>query len=98
MVEQLWREFVSRLVQWTIGSPVLGAIINGLMEDLREEGSEYVSVALGAIREASGMDVSPTAKFMHVREKLIAQFPKASASLIDTVIQTAYRAYSKSRI
>ncbi len=89
---------LSRLVSWMLGNPVLSAIVNGLIEDLREEGIEYVGVALAAIKEVSGTDMAPTDKFFIVRQRLIEQFPKASASLVDTVIQTAYRAYSSKRI
>ena len=86
---------LGRIINWILGSAVLSAIVTGLIDDLKEEGAEYVSMALGAIREAATLDVEPEEKFARVRERLIAQFPKESASLLDTVIQTAYRAYSK---
>ena len=89
---------LGRIINWILGNPVLAVIVTGLIEDLKEEGAEYVSVALAAIREAAALDVEPAEKFAMVRERLIAQFPKASASLLDTVIQTAYRAYSMNRI
>ena len=89
---------LGRIINWILGSAVLSAIVTGLIDDLKEEGAEYVSVALAAIREAAALDVEAAEKFAMVRERLIAQFPKASASLLDTVIQTAYRAYSTNRI
>ena len=93
-----WTGILERIIKRILGSQALAAIVTCLIEDLKDEGAEYVAVALAAIREAATLDAGATEKYALVRERLIAQFPKASASLIDTVIQTAYRAYSMDRI
>ena len=87
--------WIQKLISWFVGSPLVASVIASLIEDFKEEGEEILRVALDAFKECSDLEMKDSARFGFVCQKVRAQIPRASESLINTTIEAALRFYKR---
>ena len=88
-------ESVQKLISWFVGSPLVGAVIATLIRDFKQEGEEILREALEAVKECSDLEMKDSARFGFVYQRVRAQIPRASESLINTSIEAALRFYKR---
>ncbi|MGO8877881.1 MAG: hypothetical protein ACLQMS_00005 [Desulfomonilaceae bacterium] len=88
-------ESIRRLINWFVGSPLVAAVMAGLIQDFKEEGEEILKVALDAIKEVMDKDLKEKERFAIVYQKVREQLPRASESLVNTSIEVALRFYKR---
>ena len=79
--------WIKKLVYWFVGSPLVASVIASLIENFSEQGEEIVRVALEAVKECSDLQMKDSAHFGFVYQRVRAQIPRASESLINTSIE-----------
>lgn len=90
---------IKSLLNRIMSNPVASVIILSLIEDLQDEGGKMLSVAIANIKSvASRDDIDNAQKFTVVFEAVKEQFPDSAGSLINTVIEAAYRSYAQGKI
>jgi hypothetical protein len=87
--------WIKKLVYWVVGSPLVASVIGSLIEDFKEQGEEILRVALEAVKECSDLQMKDSARFGFVYQRVRAQIPRASESLINTSIEAALRFYKR---
>ena len=87
------------LVAKLLGNPVATSVVNSLILDLKEEGTEMLSIVVANIKAAAARDdIDNTARYNMVLNAVKEQFPNTATSLINTVIESTYRAYAQGRL
>lgn len=90
---------ISYLINKVLGNPVASTIILSLIEDLKAEGTDMLGIAVANIKSVAARDdITNTERFDIVVQALKKQFPNAASSLINTVVESAYRAFVNGKI
>jgi hypothetical protein len=77
-------------------SEVVMKYIKSVFQDMLDEGKEYLPIALAAVRTAAGRtDLDAKGKFELATRLLKESFPDISSSLMNSIIENAYRMFQK---
>jgi hypothetical protein len=86
-------------LSWLIGNATVQAVALNVVKDLVTHGKELVPIALDGIRDAAAKaELSGSEKFSFAVSKVTENFPTIGRSVIDTVVQTTYQAYSNPEV
>lgn len=90
---------IKALLNKIMANPAATMVIISLIDDLKDEGGKMIGVALANIKSVAGRDdLDNAAKFNMVFESVKEQFPNAATSLLNTIIEAAYRSYSQGKV
>jgi hypothetical protein len=77
-------------------SKVVKDYLSSILQDMLEEGQKYLPIALAAVRAAAARtDLDAKAKFEMATRTLKESFPDISTSLLNSIIENAYRLVQK---
>jgi hypothetical protein len=86
-------------LSYLIGNKTVQAIALNVVKDLVAHGKILVPIALDGIRDAAAKtELSGSEKFSFAVSKVTENFPTIERSIIDTVVQTTYQAYSNPEV
>jgi hypothetical protein len=86
-------------LSWICGNPLVQAVALSVVKDLVTHGKELIPIALVKIREvAPDTEMNGRQKFAVVTSAVSAEFPTIGNSVVDTIVQTAYNAYSNPEV
>jgi len=74
-------------------NPIVRAVAVKTLGDFVTVGAELIPVAVDAIKEAAGLDISNTERFDLVQKRMMATFPGIAKSVINKAIENAYDAW-----
>lgn len=90
---------IKALLNRIMANPAATLVIVSLIDDLKDEGGKMVGVAIANIKSVAGRDdLDNAAKFAVVFNAIKDQFPDAATSLINTVVEAAYRSYMQGKV
>lgn len=90
---------VKMLVNKLLGNPVAAAVVNSVIEDMKSEGAVILGIVVANIKAvAVRTDLDNSQKFSVVFEEVKKQFPNTASSLLNSIIESTYRAYTQGRI
>ena len=90
---------IKGLLNRIMADPLASVVIISLIDDLKDEGGKMLSIAVANIKSAAARsDLDNTQKFSLVFDAIQEQFPNAASSLINTVIEAAYRSYMQGKV
>lgn len=90
---------VKMLVNKLLGNPVAAAVVNSVIEDMKSEGAVIMGIVVANIKAvAVRTDLDNSQKFSVVFEEVKKQFPNTASSLLNSIIESTYRAYTQGRI
>ena len=89
---------IKKLINTILENPMASTIIVSLIDDLKDEGGKMLGVVVSNIQAVAARDdLNSQEKFIYVFEATKQQFPNAATSLINTVIEAAYRSYTQGK-
>lgn len=90
---------IKMLVNKLLGNPVAAAVVNSVIEDMKSEGAVILGIVVANIKAvAVRTDLDNSQKFSVVFEEVKKQFPNTASSLLNSIIESTYRAYTQGRI
>ena len=90
---------IKALLNRIMANPAATLVIVSLIDDLKDEGGKLVGVAIANIKSVAGRDdLDNAAKFDVVFNAIKDQFPDAATSLVNTVVEAAYRSYMQGKV